>query len=213
VAQWLAKIGITALLLRYRLGSRHPHPAPLQDAARAVKTARALAAPWKLDPNRIGIMGFSAGGHLASTLCTHFTEGDKSATDPVDRLSSRPDLAVLIYPVITLRDPHTNAPSRKHLLGDSPTEEQVDHLSNELHVSRRTPPAFLFHTLDDELVSVENSMMYFAALRAHSVPAELHVYEKGVHGVGLAERDAHLGTWPTLAARWLALHGFMALSV
>lgn len=208
VAQWLNKLGITAILVRYRLGPRHLHPAPLQDVARAVKMTRALAGPWKIDPNRVGILGFSAGGHLASTLCTHFTEGDKSAEDPVDRLSSRPDLSLLIYPLITLRDPHTHVPSRNHLLGENPVPEQLDHLSSDQHVSRRTPPAFLFHTLDNMQISAENAMLYFKALRVQAIPAELHLYESGPHGAGLAPADQRVNTWPTLASRWLASHGF-----
>lgn len=208
VAAWLNRLGITACLLRYRIGPRYQHPAPLQDVARAMKMTRALAGQWRVDPGRIGIIGFSAGGHLASTVCTRFTDGDRSAADVLDRFSSRPDVAILVYPVITMLDPNSNVHSRKYLLGDNPPAELLEYLSNDRHVTRRTPPTFLFHTMDDAAVSVENSLQYVVACRRNGVPVETHLYEKGVHGVGFAEQDPALNTWPLLASRWLAARGF-----
>jgi acetyl esterase/lipase len=207
VAQWLNSIGITAFVLKYRLGMRYHHPAPLQDAARAIRTVRARAAEWKLDPGRVGILGFSAGGHLASTLATHFDPGRADASDAIERLSSRPNLAILIYPVITMRD-KTHAGSKKNLLGDNPPAELVTLLSNEEQVTKDTPPTFLVHTMTDTSVPVENSLMFVAALRKAGVPVEFHLYERGPHGFGLGRDDPILSTWPARCADWLRVHGF-----
>lgn len=196
VAQWLAKLGIVGLVLQYRLGPRYRHPIPLTDAARALRTVRARAAEWRIDPGRIGVLGFSAGGHLAATLCTHFGDGDSQAGDPVERFSSRPDLAVLLYPVITMTEPHAHAGSRLNLLGKNPLPELVNFLSLDKQVTRRTPPTFLFHTVSDAAVPVENSLSYAAGLRKAQVDFELHLYQKGAHGVGLAGHDPVLRTWP-----------------
>jgi len=207
VAQWLNSIGITAFVLKYRLGPRYHHPAPLQDAARAIRTIRARASEWKIDPDRVGILGFSAGGHLASTLATHFEPGPANARDPIERLSSRPTLAILIYPVITMRD-KTHAGSKKNLLGDNPSAELVTLLSNEEQVTRDTPPAFLVHTTTDTAVPFENSLMFVAALRKAGVAVEFHLYERGPHGFGLGRDDPILSTWPARCADWLRVHGF-----
>jgi pectinesterase len=207
VAQWLNSIGITAFVLKYRLGARYHHPAPLQDAARALRIVRSRAAEWKLDRERVGILGFSAGGHLAATLATHFDSGQANAPDPIERLSSRPALAILIYPVITMRD-KTHAGSKKSLLGDNPPAELVTLLSNEEQVTKDTPPTFLVHTMTDTAVPVENSLMFVAALRKAGVPLEFHLYERGPHGFGLGRDDPILSTWPARCADWLRVHGF-----
>jgi pectinesterase len=207
VAEWLNSIGITAFVLKYRLGPRYHHPAPLQDAARAIRTIRARALEWKIDPERIGILGFSAGGHLAATIATHFDSGKPDARDSIERVSSRPGLAILIYPVITMRD-KTHAGSKKNLLGDNPLPELIALLSNEEQVTRETPPTFLVHTMTDTAVPVENSQMFAAALRKAGVPFEFHLYERGPHGFGLGRDDPILSTWPARCADWLRIHGF-----
>ena len=206
VALWLNTAGITAFVLHYRLGPHARHPAMLDDAARAVRTVRGLGDG--LDPRRIGILGFSAGGHLASTLATHFEAGDPSAMDPLGRFSSRPDLAVLIYPVISLQEPHGHGGSRHNLLGLDAPEELAASLSNHLHVTPDTPPTFLVHTSDDTGVPAENSLLLALALRGAGVPVELHLYESGPHGFGLAQGNPVLGTWPAHCAAWLRRHGF-----
>lgn len=196
VARWLNTLGITGIVLKYRLGPAHRHPAMLDDAAQAVRTVRAHAGEWKIDPKRVGILGFSAGGHLASTLATHFEQ------------SSRPDLAVLIYPVISLNAPHGHLGSRVNLLGEDADPELVNFLSNETQVTPETPPTFLVHTADDAGVPVENSLLFAAALRAANVPFELHVYETGPHGFGLGGDHSVLKSWPDRCAVWLQSHGF-----
>jgi acetyl esterase/lipase len=208
IAQWLNTFGVTGVVLKYRLGPRYHHPVMLQDAQRAVRTVRSRAAEWKIDSKRVGILGFSAGGHLAATASTQFDGGDPAAADPVDRLSSRPDVSVLVYPVITMTDPHTHGGSRRNLLGESPTAEQVEAMSAEKRVTKDTPPAFIFHTADDQAVPVENAILYASALRKHGVPFELHVYETGRHGVGLATNDPILRTWTERCADWLRKRGF-----
>lgn len=205
-ALWLNEQGIAAFVLRYRLGSAgYRHPVMLQDAARAVRTVRARAAEWKLDPKRIGIMGSSAGGHLASTLLTHFDEGRPDAADLIDRQSSRPDLGILCYAVITM-GPFTHTGSRSNLLGADPSPERIADLSNELRVTKNTPPCFIWHTWEDPAVPVENSMQFAAALRAAGVPFDLHIYEKGRHGIGLGTPDRH--PWVDDCAFWLKVRGF-----
>jgi len=209
VAEWLNSIGITAFVLKYRLGPRYHHPAPLQDAARAIRLVRARAAEWKIDPERVGILGFSAGGHLASTIATHFDSAKKDATDPIERVSSRPNLAILIYPVITMRE-KTHAGSKKNLLGDNPSPDLVALLSNEEQVTKDTPPTFLVHTMTDAGVPIENTLMFAAALRRAGVPFEIHLYERGPHGFGLGGNDPILSTWPARCADWLRVHNFAA---
>jgi acetyl esterase/lipase len=208
VAKWLNTLGITGVVLKYRLGPRYRHPAPLSDAQRAIRTVRARAGEWNIDPRRVGILGFSAGGHLAATASTQFDDGDGSSADPIDRVGSRPDVSVLVYPVITFTDPATHAGSRRNLLGENPAKELVESMSAERRVTKDTPPAFIFHTVDDAGVPVENALLYAAALRQHKVPFEMHLYEKGRHGVGLAPDDPVLGTWPARCADWLAGKGF-----
>lgn len=212
-ARFLSEQGIAGFVLKYRLGSAgYRHPAMLQDAARAIRIVRARSGEWNLDPKRVGIMGSSAGGHLASTLLTHFDSGKPDATDPIDRQSSRPDLGILCYPVITMRDtPYAHAGSRKYLLGDNPSPELIDELSNELHVTKDTPPCFIWHTDEDKGVLVENSLMFAQALRHAGVPFDLHIYEKGPHGLGLGTRDynpAKWLPWTKDCIYWLQSHKF-----
>jgi acetyl esterase/lipase len=210
VAEWLNTLGVSAFVLQYRVGPRYRHPAPLQDAQRALRLVRSRAAGSGIETRRVGILGFSAGGHLASTSGTHFDDGKPDAADPVERLGSRPDFMVLGYPVISLAAPFAHRGSRTFLLGETPDPKLVEELSNERQVTPRTPPAFLFHTADDPAVPVENSIAFFQALRSSQVPGELHVFEKGPHGVGLARWDPALSGWPRLCEGWLRARGFLA---
>ncbi len=194
-ALWLNEHGIAAFVLKYRLGSGgYHHPAMLQDAARAVRLVRARAADWKLDTRRIGIMGSSAGGHLASTLLTHFDAGEPAAADPIERQSSRPDLGILCYAVITMGE-FTHEGSKKNLLGAHPSQELVRELSNELQVTKATPPCFIWHSYEDKAVPVENSLQFAGALRQAGVPFDLHVYQKGQHGLGLGSLEYDPTKW------------------
>ena len=186
-ADWLVTNGVLCFVVKYRLGSQgYRHPRMLEDAARAVRLVRARAEEWKVDPKRVGIMGSSAGGHLAATLLTHFDSGKPDATDPVERQSSRPDAGVLCYAVITM-GPNTHQGSKNNLLGKDPDPELVKLLSNELQVTKDTPPCFIWHTWDDKGVKVENSLEFAAALQRNNVPFDLHVYQKGGHGMGLGK--------------------------
>ena len=182
----------------------------LGDAARALRTVRANAKQWKIDPDKIGIMGSSAGGHLASTLLTHFDAGNPQASDPIDRISSRPSLGVLCYPVITLGE-FTHHGSKRNLLGDKPTAELVEFLSNEKQVTGNTPPTFLWHTVQDKAVPVENSLQFATALRKAGVPFALHVYQKGRHGIGLADKPPfkNIHPWAKDLVFWLKAQGFI----
>jgi acetyl esterase/lipase len=209
IARWLNSLGVTACVLKYRLGPRYRHPAPLQDVQRALRTVRASASAWKMDPAKIGILGFSAGGHLASTAATHFDAGHADASDAVDRQSCRPDFAILVYPVISLATEHAHAGSRENLLGPHPDPAVVEDLSNERRVTGQTPPCFLIHTNEDQPVPAENSVLFYLALRKAGVPAELHVFERGRHGLGLGGDDPAFSSWPKLAAIWLAKHGYL----
>lgn len=208
VARWLATLGITPFVVLYRLAPRYHHPAMLQDAAYAMRTVRAMSRELKLDPNRIGVLGFSAGGHLAATISTQFDDGDANSPDPIAKVSSRPDVSVLCYPVITLSGVSAHTGSRRALLGENPSPELIDQMSAEKRVTDKTPPAFIFHTADDNGVPVENAIMYASALRAHKIPFEMHIYEHGRHGVGLATNDPILSTWPARCAAWLGTRKF-----
>ncbi|MCU0248103.1 MAG: alpha/beta hydrolase [Bryobacter sp.] len=186
IAQWLNSQGIAAFVLKYRLGPRYRHPAPLTDAQQALRMVR------KLGYAKVGIWGFSAGGHLASTASTHFAGPE-----------TRPDFAILAYPVISFTAPYTHQGSRRNLLGDNPDPKLVESLSNEFQVTAQTPPTFLFHTTEDKGVPPENSVVYYLALRKAGVPAEMHIYERGPHGVGLAATDYALASWSARLADWL----------
>jgi acetyl esterase/lipase len=211
-AIWLTNQGIAAFVLKYRLGSAgYHHPAELEDAARAVRMVRARAAAWKLDTERVGIIGSSAGGHLASTLMTHFDLGRPGNPDPVERQSCRPDFGVLVYPVITMEAGRTHAGSRKNLLGTNPPPELVALLSNELQVTRETPPCFIFHGFEDTTVPVQNSLDFAAAMMRAGVPCELHVYEKGKHGIGLGSHTYapdQFHPWVRDCELWLKARGY-----
>lgn len=209
-ALWLNQQGIACFVLKYRLGSSgYRHPRMLEDAARAVRLVRARASEWGIDKKKVGIMGSSAGGHLASTLLTHFDLGRPDAEEAVERESSRPDLGILCYPVITMGT-HTHQGSKRNLLGQSPSPELVKLLSNELQVTKQTPPTFLWHTVEDTAVPVENSLDFATALRRAGVPFALHLYEKGGHGLGLADKPPFERThpWAKNLLFWLRERGF-----
>lgn len=204
-ALFLNSLGVHAFVLKYRLGSGgYRHPRMLEDAARAIRTIRSRAEEWALDPKRIGIMGSSAGGHLASTLLTHFDAGNPNGSDLIEKESSRPDIGILCYPVITMGH-FTHEGSKRNLLGPNPTPQLIEFLSNEKQVTRETPPTFLFHTVEDTAVPVENSMMFADALRKHGVSFDLHIYEKGRHGIGLA--NGH--PWTKDLEAFLKTHAFV----
>jgi len=210
-ALWLNQHGVAGFVLKYRLGSSgYRHPAMLQDAERAVRTVRANAAQWHIDPKRVGIMGSSAGGHLASTLMTHFEPGDTNAADPIERESSRPDLGILCYPVITFGE-FAHVGSRDNLLGKNPSPELVKLLSNELQVTKNTPPCFIWQTFDDKTVPVENSLLFATALRRAGVPFDLHIYQHGRHGLGLDDKPPfnHPHPWAADCLFWLKAQGFV----
>jgi len=203
IANWFNSMGITAFVLRYRLGPKYHYPVELWDAQRAIRTVRARAAELGVFPDKIGIIGFSAGGHLASTAETHFDSGDASAKDATDRVSSRPDFAILAYPVISLVAPYTHAGSRENLLGKDPQPELVKALSNEFQVKPDTPPTFLWSTSTDDAVPPENSVAFYLALLKAGVTAELHIFAKAPHGVGLDLPDPSVGMWGELVTEWL----------
>ncbi len=209
IAEWLNSMGIAAFVLKYRLGPRYHHPIEMWDGQRAMRYVRYHAREYGVDPSRIGIWGFSAGGHLASTVGTHFDNGKAGAPDPIDRVSCRPDFMVLSYPVVTMLDPYVHKGSRRALLGDNPDPRMVRYLSNELQVTPQTPPTFLFSTDDDTTVPCENSIQFFLALRKNHVPAEMHIFEPGPHGVGLAPTHSALSIWPTLLANWFRTRGLL----
>lgn len=209
IANWFNAQGIAAFVLRYRLGPTYRHPIELGDAKRAVRLVRARAAEFNLQPTRIGMMGFSAGGHLASTVGTMFDEGTATAADAVDRVSSRPDFLILAYPVITSSGPYVHQGSMRNLLGDAPGQALVDEMSTDRRVTKETPPTFLFHTNADTAVPPENSVLFYLALRKAGVPAEMHIFEPGPHGVGLAMNDPVLQAWPTLLSSWLRARGLL----
>lgn len=210
-ARWLNERGIAAFVLKYRLGSAgYRHPAMLQDVSRALRTVRTRAAEWGVDPERIGVMGSSAGGHLASTILTHFDEGDANAADVVEHASSRPTLGILCYPVVTMGE-FTHRGSRNNLLGTNAPADLVQLLSNELQVTSNTPPCFVWSTEDDKTVAVENSMQFVAALRRNHVPFDFHVYQKGPHGMGLGTRQWNpekRHPWTRDCEFWLKEQGF-----
>lgn len=206
IAAWLNTHGIAAFILRYRHAPEYKHPVPLMDARRAVRTVRSHAAAWGLDAQRIGMIGFSAGGHLTATAGTQFEPGHLDAPDPIEHVSSRPDFLIVCYPVITMSDTYTHTGSRKNLLGEKPDEVLVEALSAEKRVTAETPPAFVLHTTEDTVVPVQNSLLFYAALASQGVPAELHVFEKGRHGLGLAQDDPAMRVWPEQCIAWLRVH-------
>lgn len=212
IAQWLNSLGAAGFILKYRhrnSGAGYGHPAPLQDAQRAIRMVRSRAIEWNIDPNRLGILGFSAGGHLTSTAGTHFDKGKSSAKDPVDRVSCRPDFMILIYPVISFTEWYVHSGSRKNLLGDNPDKDTLESLSNEKQVTAETPPTFLVHADDDSGVPPENSIYFYLALRKAKVPAEMHIYQRGGHGFGLGKKDSAASGWPVCCAGWMKERGLL----
>jgi len=210
VAKWFNSLGVTAFVLKYRLPDdaimKDKSVGPMQDGQEAIRIVRRRAKEWGIDPHKIGIMGFSAGGHLASTLSTHFNE---KVYDPSDSISARPDFSLLIYPVISMDKDITHMGSRNNLLGENPSTEQVNRFSNELQVSSKTPPAFLVHSMDDGAVPVQNSIGYALALEKHHIPCELHIYQSGGHGYGLGKSDNTESLWPDACRKWLETSGFI----
>jgi acetyl esterase/lipase len=209
VANWLNAQGIAAFVLKYRLGPRYHYPIELEDAQRAIRMVRADAWQFGISPNRVGMMGFSAGGHLASTAGTHFDNGDPNAADPIDRAGSRPDFLVLCYPVISFQPGIAHEGSLRNLLGDHPDPKLIELLSNELQVTPQTPPTFLYATTTDQTVPVENSVRFYLALEKAHVPVEMHIFENGPHGVGLDLADPSLGKWPMLLTDWFRARGLL----
>ncbi|MFH1264409.1 MAG: alpha/beta hydrolase [Planctomycetota bacterium] len=204
IAQWFNSMGVAGFIVDYRHRRKgYGHPAPLQDAQRAIRTVRARAGDWGIDPMKIGVMGFSAGGHLASTAGTHFDSGSPNAEDPIQRASCRPDFMILCYPVVMFDEPYTHRGSQRNLLGENADAELVRSLSNEKQVTPETPPTFLFHTDEDTGVPPENSVHFYLALRRAKVPAEMHVYRQGRHGLGLAPESPGTGNWPKQCEDWM----------
>lgn len=208
IAEWFNSKGVSAFVLKYRHGPKYGHPAPLLDVQRAIRYVRHHASKWGVSPVRLGLYGSSAGGHLASTAGTRFDKGNPEASDAIDKQSSRPDFLVLAYPVISLTH-YVHEGSRCNLLGPAFDMGMAKSLSSDTQVTPETPPTFLFHTDEDPGVPAENSVLFYLALRKHKVPAEIHIYEKGPHGVGLAQTDPVLSTWSARLHDWLKVRGLL----
>jgi len=209
MARWLNARGIAAFVLKYRLAPKYRHPIEIDDARRAIRTVRANAGKLGISPEHIGICGFSAGGHLAATAGTQFDAGVPDAADPIERQSSRPDFLILAYALISFKPAFTHIGSRNNLIGIAPDPALVQSLSAEAHVTPATPPAFLYATSDDKTVPVMNSVLFYEALVAANVPAEMHLYRHGSHGSGLAIGSPLLKGWPDVLAKWMAGNGWM----
>jgi acetyl esterase/lipase len=207
-ARWFNSLGVTAFVLKYRV-KEYGHPAPLRDALRAVRWVRSRAAEFGVRTDRIGMMGFSAGGHLAASAGTLYDAPEGRTGAALDSVSGRPDFLLLIYPVITMQDPYVHAGSRLCLIGPHPTQSLMDHLSPELQVTKDTPPAFLVSTEEDKTVPFQNSVLFFEALKRAGVPAEIHVFEKGPHGFGMRKDLGATSEWPLRCADWLRLHNLL----
>jgi acetyl esterase/lipase len=207
IAKWLNANGIAAIVLKYRLpiskSNIDPKLSPLLDARRAIRTVRANAEKWNIKRDKIGIMGFSAGGHLASTAGTHFEKGNPNASDSIDRLSSRPDFMILMYPVITMSKSYMHRGSKNNLIGANADSATAKYYSNDLQVTKETPPTLLIHSTDDDTVPVENSLSFYQALKNNGVPAEMHIYPHGGHGFSLAIGKGYLSTWTERCIDWL----------
>ena len=212
-ALWLNQSGVAAFVLKYRLGSQgYRHPVMLQDAARAIRLVRSRAAEWKIDPKRLGIMGSSAGGHLASTLLTHFDAGNPNSADPIEREGSRPDLGILCYAVLSMVPPNVHEGSRQNLLGDHPSPALLNYLSSEKQVTPQTPPCFLWATGEDSVVKAENTLEFAAALRRNGVPFDLHIYQHGGHGIGMGDDNPpfrNVLPWTADLLFWLKAQNFV----
>jgi len=212
VANWLNTLGISAFVLKYRL-REYGHPAPLRDVLRALRLVRSDGAKWGIKPDRIGVIGFSAGGHLAASAATMFDVPDGRTGADLDRVSARPDFLILVYPVIVLTGPYAHAGSRRALIGENPAPGLAEWLSLDTRVTKDTPPSFLVHGGTDTAVPPENSTLFYLALRKASVAAELHNYERGVHGFGLQPGHGPVSSWPQRCAEWLAAKGLAALGL
>jgi acetyl esterase/lipase len=210
VAEWLNARGVASFVLKYRLGMKYHNPVELEDAQRAIRLVRAHAAEYGVASDHIGMWGFSAGGHLAATAGTTFDAGNTSAADAVERESCRPDFLVLAYPVITMEVPYVHAGSKRYLLGEAPTQAELDAMSAELHVTPQTPPTFLYATTDDPSVPVNNSVMFYEALVKGGVPVEMHLFQHGAHGSGLGVGNPQLSVWPDLLIKWMRERGYAA---
>ena len=209
-AEWLNARGVAAFVLKYRLGPKYHHPVELEDAQRAIRTVRANAAEYGVATDHVGMWGFSAGGHLTATAGTRFDAGNASSTDVIERQGSRPDFLILAYPVITLEERYVHHGSLNNLLGDSPDPALVRSLSAETQVTKDTPPTFLFATTDDQTVPVMNSVMFYEALVKVGVPVEMHLFQHGGHGAGLAAANPQLSAWPDLVIKWMRERGYAA---
>jgi acetyl esterase/lipase len=209
VAEFFSQRGVAAFVLRYRHAPRYRHPIPLQDVTRALRTVRARAEQFRIAPDRIGVMGFSAGGHLAATAATQFVAGNPDADDPIEGVSSRPDFAVLCYPVISMDQPFAHLGSRRNLLGENPDAKLVRQLSADQQVTAQTPPTFLLQTDEDQVVSAEHSLLFYRALRQAGVPAELHVFGPGRHGIGLNRGPESTRGWSDLLIGWMKYRGLL----
>ena len=208
IAEWLNSLGIAGFVVNYRNhGGGYLHPAPIQDAQRAIRTVRSRAKEFNIDPNKIGIIGFSAGGHLASTAGTHFNERFSEPKDAIDQSSARPDFMILVYPVITFTGSPTHKGSGEGLFGRKPDAALLEAFSNEKQVTRQTPPTFLVHSDDDKVVPSENSVLFYLALRENKVPAEMHIYKKGGHGYGLGKKGTAESSWLDRCAAWMTSMG------
>ena len=202
IASWLNSIGITGVVLEYRhRGKGYGHPAPLMDVQRALRLVRHHASDWHINTNKVGVLGFSAGGHLASSASVHHDTGNPNATDPIDSQNCRPDFSILCYAVIAFEQPFTHKGSQRNLLGKQPNKEVSLKMSSDRQVNATTPPAFLWHTTADRVVPPENSVAYYLALRKHKIPCEMHLFEKGNHGIGLGKGQA-AEQWSALCHRW-----------
>jgi acetyl esterase/lipase len=212
IAQWLNSIGVAGFIVKYRhrnSGAGYGHPAPIQDAQRAIRMVRSRAKEWGVDPGRIGIIGFSAGGHLASTAGTHFNTRYSEPVDEIDRSSCRPDFMILMYPVISFTEWYTHKGSMVNLLGKNPDKDLMESFSNEKQVTPETPPTFLVHADDDKVVPAENSVAFYLALRKAGVPAEMHIYEKGGHGFGPGIGKGACSSWMARCADWMKGRGLL----
>ena len=209
VAKWLNGLGVAAFILKYRHAPAYRHPTPLRDVQRAIRTVRSRAEEWGIGEGKLGVLGFSAGGHLAASAGMQFDWEDELADDEIGRLNARPDFMVLFYPVITMTEDYMHSGSRNNLLGEDADEMLAELMSHEKQVTTETPPAFFFHTTTDKAVPPENSIYLYLAMRKAGIDAEMHIYERGRHGVGLAHYDPVLSTWPAHCADWLRVHGFL----
>lgn len=211
IAQWMNQLGVVACVLDYRhRGKGYGHPSPMLDAQRGIRWIRSNALSMNIDPDKIGVIGFSAGGHLASTVSTHFDAGVPDAKDPIETVSCRPDFSILCYGVLQFGQPTTHMGSQRNLLGDDADPKLIESLSNDKQVTPETPPTFLWHTHEDTVVPPQNSAEYYLALKQHNVPAELHIFEKGRHGVGLAKGISGTDAWPLLCEKFLIRQGILS---